>query len=125
MVRAIVIMLGCLLACASAGAESRSVTWTGWFSDSNCSAPRVASGQLGPNGTACVKRCLDRGLPAVFISEQAKAALKVIDYANVKEDVGYHVEVTGTFDESASTISVQSVKRLAEVAAMCALPKKR
>ena len=47
-------------------------TWTGWFSDKQCARVRPDE-EPRPNGTACVKKCLDEGAPAVFISEQAKA----------------------------------------------------
>ena len=77
-----------------------------------------------PNGTACVKKCLDEGSPAVFISEQAKAVYEVRDYPAAKDDVGFRVEITGDVDEKAGTVAVKSVKRLSEVTAMCLVPKK-
>ena len=78
-----------------------------------------------PNGTACVKKCLNEGSPAIFISEQAKAVYEVRDYASAKADVGFRVEMTGEVDEKAKAVSVKSVKRLSEVTAMCLVPKKR
>lgn len=62
---------------------------------------------------------------AVFISEQAKAMFVVKDHPTLKEDVGYHVELTGVVDEEAKTVSVRSVKRLSEVTNVCGVPKKR
>jgi hypothetical protein len=99
-------------------------TWTGWFSDKQCARVRPDE-EPRPNGTACVKKCLDEGSPAVFISEQAKAVYDVRDYESAKDDVGFRVEITGEVDEKAKTVSVKSVKRLSEVTAMCLVPKKR
>jgi hypothetical protein len=104
--------------------DEASVTWTGWFSDLGCAAPRVSRGDIGPNNTECVKRCIDDGATPVFISEQAKALFEVRAYPGLKDEVGYYVEVTGTVDEAAKTIAIESVKRLSKVAQMCARPKK-
>lgn len=76
------------------------------------------------NGTACVKKCLDEGSPAVFISEQAKAVYEVHDHPSVKDDVGYYLEITGEVNENTKTVFVKSVKRLSEVTALCLLPRK-
>ena len=67
-------------------------TWTGWFSDKQCARVRPDE-EPRPNGTACVKKCLGEGTPAVFISEQAKAVYEVRDYASAKDDVGFRVEI--------------------------------
>jgi hypothetical protein len=99
-------------------------TWTGWFSDKQCARVKPDE-EPRPNGSACVKKCLDEGTPAVFISEQARAVYDVLGYANAKNDVGYRVEIVGDVDEKAKTISVKSVKRLSEVTAMCMVPRKR
>jgi hypothetical protein len=104
---------------------ARPKTWTGWFSDKSCASPRVARGDIGPNNPDCVKKCLDKGVTAVFISEQAKALFEVRDYPAVKDDVGWHIEVTGTVDDAAKTISVRSVKRLEYVGSTCSLRRKK
>jgi hypothetical protein len=118
-----------LVAAAGVGstaiAEPKAVTWTGWFSDITCAKGRVENGEIGPNNTVCVKKCLDGGAAAVFISEQAKAMFVVKDHPTVKEDVGYHVELTGVVDEEAKALSVTSVKRLAEVTNVCGVAKKK
>jgi len=97
-------------------------TMTGWFADAQCAAPRAAKGVIGPNNPDCVKRCLEEGATAVFISEQARALFEVRDYPSVKADVGYHIELTGTVDKTGKVISVVSVKRLAYAGAICAVP---
>jgi hypothetical protein len=98
-------------------------TWTGWFSDKGCAASKIKSGDISPNGTVCVKKCLNDGATPVFISEQAKAMYEVKDHPSLIDDVGYRVELTGVVDEDAKTISVQSVKRLSEVVQMCGRKK--
>lgn len=126
--RAVTVGLGLVipaLAAAQSAPEPKTTTSTGWFSDKGCAAPKVARGQIGPNNPDCVKRCLDEGAVPVFISEQAKAMFDVKDYATVKDDVGYRVEVTGIVDEDAKTITVKSVKRLEAVPVTCARPQKK
>jgi len=100
-------------------------TMTGWFSDAQCAAPRVKKGIIAMNNPECVKKCLKDGVAPVFISEQAKAMFEVRGYPAVSDDVGWHVEVTGTIDEAGQVIEIQSVKRLNEEGAMCALPRKK
>lgn len=126
MVRRAILGLTFLLAAmpAGAGAQTKTMTWTGWFSDKGCATGRVAAGDISPNGVACAKKCLNEGATPVFISEQAKALFEVLDHPKVIDDVGYHVEITADVDEKAKTVSVKSVKRLSEVVQMCALPKK-
>jgi hypothetical protein len=102
---------------------TRDVTWTGWFSDKGCA--KIRDGEVGPSGTACVKKCLGDGAKPVFLSEQAKAIFEVRDSPSVIDDVGYRVEITGTVDDDAKTLSVKSVKHLSEVVSMCALPRKK
>jgi hypothetical protein len=118
-------MLSGAAAVTSPTAATREVTWTGWFSDGRCARTPAPDELVTPNGTACVKRCLDEGSTPVFLSEQANAIFEVRDHAGVKDDVGYRVEIVGIVDEKATSISVRSVKRLSEVTALCLLPKKK
>ena len=103
--------------------QTTTETWTGWFSDKQCARVRPDEAPR-PNGTSCVKRCLDEGSPAVFISEQARAIYEVRGYPAVKDDVGYHLEITGEVDEKTKTVAIKTVKRLSEVTAMCLVPRK-
>lgn len=109
---------------AGAAPKTAKVTWTGWFSDSQCASGRVSAGILGPTNPDCARECLKKGVPAVFISEQAKALFPVKDYPSVAEDLGYHVEIVAVVDEESHTVSIQSVKRLSYEGASCARPKK-
>lgn len=97
----------------------------GWFSDKTCARGMLSSDEVRPNGTACVKKCLDEGATAVFVDPKAKAMYDVKGHPSVKEDVGYYLEVMGEVDEKAGTISTRSVKRLGDVVQMCARPRKK
>jgi hypothetical protein len=130
MTRLCAIGLAAMLAAATTAAAPQNKasdlqTWTGWFSDKRCARPPGPDDSVRPNGTACVKKCLNGGAAPVFVSEQANALYDVQNHASVADDVGYRVEVTGVVDEKAKTISVRSVKRLSEVTALCLLPRKR
>ena len=129
MKRMVMISLAVVLCTAAAGraAETREVTskWTGWLSDKGCAKSKVEGGNITPNGTACVKKCLDNGETPVFVSPEAKAMFEVADYPALKEDVGYHLELTGVLDDKTKTIAVKSVKRLAEIVNIGVLPSKK
>ena len=121
MIRLLMIII--LLAASTLDAQQRTVKWTGWFSDRQCA--RITPGELPrPNGTACVKKCLDEGAPAVFISEQTRALYEVRGVPAVKDDVGYYLEINAEVDEKAKTVYVKSMKRLSEVTASCLIPRK-
>ena len=106
-------------------AQSELRTMTGWLSDAQCAAPRVAKGIIAPNNTDCVKRCLDEGRTPVFISEQAKAMYELKNYSTLRDDVGYHLELKGTIDKEGKTLTVTGVKRLEYVGSVCAGPATR
>jgi hypothetical protein len=102
----------------------KSVTWAGWFSDLDCASGRASGGVFTATNPECAKKCLQKGTPPVFISEQARAIFRVKDYPSVIADLGYHLEVQAAVDEAAKTISIQKVKRLAYEGASCQRPKK-
>ncbi len=117
--------LFCLMMICAGLASAETVTLTGWFSDEGCAKGRVASGNIGPTGPDCAKKCLDKGARAVFISEQGKEMLIVTGYTKAKDDIGYHLEITGVPDVNTKSIEVQSVKRIGEYQGpSCARPKK-
>src|ERR1041385_3788247 len=103
----------CLISSAfTPAAENRRVTWTGWFSDQKCASSRAASGIFTATNPDCAKNCIKAGSPAVFISEQAKAVLKVKGYTGVQDDLGYHVEIQGNLSQAGDEIEVTGVKHL-------------
>lgn len=116
----------CLIALFWAGAgpsKAGTVTLTGRFACEKCTASRAAKGDLRPSNPECARKCIEKGSEAVFLSEQGKELLTVRNYAAVKDDVGYHVEVSGKIDPASKTISIETVKRLAYEGASCARPR--
>jgi hypothetical protein len=112
-----------LLMTSPLSARPEVVKWTGWFSDKGCA--RITPGELPrPNGTACVKKCLDEGATPVFISEQARSIYEVRGFPSVKDNVGYYLEINADVDEKAKTIFVKTAKRLSEVTASCLIPER-
>jgi|SRR5579872_1525006 len=106
-------------------AASQAVTWTGWFADEACAKGRVASGVISFTNPDCAEKCIKNGSAPVFISEQAKAMYKVVDYSGVVENLGWKLEITGTVNDDAKTVSVTSVKKLSEVVSKCYRPKRK
>ena len=113
-----------LLIFASAIVGGDTVTMKGWLSDQGCAQAKVKAEEVTPNGTVCVKKCLDEGATPVFVNPKAKALYELKNYPTLREDVGYYLELTGVVDEKTKTISVSRVKRLDEIVNVCALPKK-
>jgi hypothetical protein len=99
------------------------VTWTGWFSDQGCASGRAASGTFTATNPDCAKSCIEKGARAVFISEQAKALLKVNGYAGVLDDLGWHLEIQGAVNAAGDEIEITNVKRLDYTGAACSRPK--
>jgi hypothetical protein len=119
-----VIFIAALTFANSSGAEPKNVTWTGWFSDSQCALARAAGGTFTATNPDCAKRCIEKGAAPVFISEQAKAVFTVKDYPAVIDDLGFRVEVIAEVDEAAQTVSIKKVTRLSEAGAACQRPRK-
>ena len=46
----------------AAHAESRTVTWSGWFADQRCVAPRAAKGVFTPSNPECARKCIEEGV---------------------------------------------------------------
>jgi len=105
-------------------AGDKTVTWTGWFADMKCASAHAAAGTFGPTNPECSKTCIQQGTAPVFISEQAKAIFPVKGGGSVIENLGYHIEVTGTVDTAANTIVIRNLKTLAYEGAACSRPKK-
>ena len=118
------VLAGVMLVTAVVVGEN-TATLTGWLSDKGCAESKVRAEEVKPNGTVCVKKCLDEGATPVFVHPENRALYELTDYPTLREDVGYHLELTGIVDEKAKTIAVRSVKRLGEVVNICVIPKKK
>ena len=119
------LMAGMLMGLALVTVDDNTTTLKGWLSDKGCAQSKVKAEEVTPNGTTCVKKCLDDGAEAVFVHPDSRTLFALKDYSTLRDDVGYHLELTGVVDEKAKTISVRSVKRLQEIVNVCALPKKK
>jgi hypothetical protein len=109
----------------SSDSVEETVTLSGWFSDKGCAESKLASDDITPNGTICVKKCLEEGAVAVFIDPKARAMYDVKEPATVIDDVGYYLEVEAAVDAKAKTIAIRSVKRLGDVVQMCGRKAKK
>jgi hypothetical protein len=113
----ILLLLPAMSVCGRADAVV--TTWTGWFSDEACARARGNSGVYTATNPDCARKCIEKGSAVVFIAEQEGAIYTVKNYAGAKDDIGYKIEVTGTLDEEARSLTVKSVKRLQPVSASC------
>ena len=113
----------CSIAILASAASPGAPKLVGWFACEKCTAARAAKGDFRPSHPDCARRCIEEGSAAVFLDEEGKQSLKVQNYAAVKDDFGYHVEVTGRIDAASKTIAVESVTKLGE-GAFCSRPKK-
>ena len=121
------LVLSLCLAAGIVGAQDRSktATLTGWFACDKCGPARLTAEKLGPTNPECARKCIEGGAAVVFLSEQGHELLKVKNYTSAKDDLGYHVELTGSLDAGSKTFTVQSVKRMEYTGSQCARPRKK
>ena len=113
-----------LSAAIPAGAqEPKNVKLAGWFSDQRCAPARLTAVKLGPSNPECSAQCIRKGTAPVFISE-TREIFTVKDYPSVIDDLGFHVEASGTLDRAAKTFHVTSVKQISWEGAACSRPRK-
>ena len=118
------LVAGMLISLALVSVED-TTTLKGWLSDKGCAQAKVKGEEVTPNGTTCVKKCLEDGAEAVFVHPESRTLFALRDYPALKDDVGFHLQITGVVDETTRTIAVRSVKRLDPIVNVCALPKKK
>jgi len=73
--------------------EGKTMTWTGWISDSNCAAKGASA-----DHKACAIKCVkEKGASWVFVNAKSKAVLNIHnqDAVNSDTDLGQEVKVTG------------------------------
>ena len=80
-------------------------SWTGTISDAQCGAKHEAAGE---KDTACVKRCLDRGSKAVFVSSGKVYAIAADSQEKAKASAGQKVTVNGKLD--GDTVTIESIE---------------
>ena len=79
-----------------------STTSTGWISDSMCGAKHAGT------GAACVKKCIDGGMKAVFVDPD-KQVWAIDNPDTVKNFYGDHVTVTATEDATHKSMHIDSI----------------
>ena len=86
-------VLGLLMALVTVvKAQEKTMTWTGWISDSNCGA-KGASAAHKACGEKCVK---EKGASYVFVDSKTKTVHKIHNQDAVTADnFGMEVKVTG------------------------------
>lgn len=90
-------------------AENKTMTWTGWISDSHCGAKGMSA-----DHKACAETCVKtKGASWVFVSAKTKKVLSIKnqDAVNGDEDLGASVKVTGHVTEDGS-IQVDSIAKV-------------
>jgi hypothetical protein len=74
--------------------DEKSMTWTGYISDSACGAKNASSAA----GKQCTMQCVkEKGASWVFVDGKSKKVMKIQnqDVVNADKDLGMEVEVTG------------------------------
>jgi hypothetical protein len=98
-----VFLLVAMFAIAVAVAQAAgSTTSTGWISDSMCGAKHAGT------GAACVKKCIDGGMKAVFVDPD-KQVWAIDNPDAVKAFYGDHVTVTATEDAAHKSMHIDSI----------------
>ena len=85
-----------------AAISAMAADWTGYIVDKGCSTKK----EMWSN-EACAKRCIGRGDPAVFVTEDGKV-YQIANQDKVKDHAGHKVTLTGKMDKE--TITVDDVK---------------
>jgi hypothetical protein len=78
-------------------AHAADMTWTGWISDSTCSADKGMTAEHKDCAMKCVK---EKGASYVFITSADKKVVKIQNQDAVKDaNVGVEVKVTGSMTD--------------------------
>ena len=75
-------------------ADEKTMTWTGYISDSACGAKNAGTAA----GKTCTMQCVkEKGASYVFVDAKSKKVLKIHnqEIVNTDKDLGMSVEVTG------------------------------
>jgi hypothetical protein len=91
----------------TAVADEKTMTWTGYISDSACGAKNAGTAA----GKTCTMQCVkEKGASLVFVDSKSKKVMKIQnqDAVNTDKDLGMEVKVTGTRMEG-DTIHVDKI----------------
>jgi hypothetical protein len=84
---------------------AKSMTYTGWISDSNCGAKGATASHK-----ACAEKCVKMGAKYVFVDSKTKAVDKISNQKAITDaDLGHEVTVMG-YKTKSGMLHVASVK---------------
>jgi hypothetical protein len=89
-----------LVAILSLAVHAKTMSWTGWISDSAC----AAKGMSASHKDCAVKCVKEKGASWVFVNSKTKAVLSIHnqDAVNADNDLGQEVTVTGNLMKDGS-----------------------
>src|ERR1700726_4871213 len=93
----------------TAVADEKTMTWTGYISDSACGVKNAGTAA----GKQCTLQCLkQKNASLVFVDAKSKKVMKIEnqDSVNTDKDLGMEVNVTGKMMEG-ETITVEKITR--------------
>jgi hypothetical protein len=102
MKRSIFLLVAVFTVAVAVAQAAGSTTSTGWISDSMCGAKHAGT------GAACVKKCIDGGMKAVFVDPD-KQVWAIDNPDAVKAFYGDHVTVTATEDAAHKSMHIDSI----------------
>ncbi len=85
-----------------AGTDAKTMSWTGWISDSHCGAKGMSAGHK-----ACAETCVKtKGAKWVFVNGKTKHVIEIAnqDAVNPDEALGHEVKVTGHLEKGVLTV---------------------
>jgi len=86
--------------------SSKATKISGWVTDANCAAKKDAD----LSNADCAKKCAEKGVKLVVVSDKDHAVLNVDNQDALKGHEGHHVRVTGKVDND--TLHVDKVAML-------------
>jgi hypothetical protein len=98
---AVLIAVFSFVTIAANAADSKSIN--GWISDSMCGAKHAGT------GAACVKKCIDGGMTAVFVDEGKKSVWTIDNPDAVKGFYGDHVTISATPNADKKSVHIDSI----------------
>lgn len=87
------------------GATAMAEEWSGTISDSKCAK---AHADASEKSQACVKKCVEGGASAVFVTGDKVLKIADASMAKVKPHLGHKVTITGSLKDD--TVTVNTIK---------------
>jgi hypothetical protein len=94
----------------------------GWLSDEDCARGRAESGVFTATSPRCAKECVAKGKKIVLIEPERKMIFDISNQQVARKNVGDYVEIAGSINLNAKTVSIGSMKMLTRGTASCSRP---